>query len=744
MSNKFGLSHRQVVRDVNEGSVVPATSKAVTSKMGVSAQADDRVTRLDDGKQRLAEALISAAGAVGKKVGAEMDRKAAIEGYNMAGTEEGRKAADVLSQALSTKIFGPSPKLRAAQERIVKDQTDALATKLFLDNEDFGHKMTPEEWEEHTNSTLESSLNKFEDEAIKDQITMRYGQNMTAVQREWVKKNHVFLQNEERETVMDSMSKSAEMAQLDMESGDPQRVSDAQQRLDEALVKPEGMTDEAYQGALRSVVMNELSNGRGAMYEMVEQRGLLSELPFEEREELETQKMLFDAQNDENFIIGMRQLEYLATSTGDVEQVTAMAKQLQAANPELFANGIAPVVEAAFDRQMQLQEEAAARRTRQHMAATGDPALARESGAEQQVAMEDHLNTLAEAEVRKELAAKYQREGKTMPDDVEITQMATNRWLLENPGKWAREWATNNVPTDRVKRMGSMVVNNIGRLDMTEEGAQQLANDLDSLMVLRGEDPVLFSKHFDPTDAAKLVAYHEAISMDAQNPFEVVQRLRDRAAKEEKGTWREPQNAERTAEKVDRVIDAFVAEKGDKYLGFWDREPDNLQELKLKAEELYTEALGFTDSSNEAVNYALQKLNQGSTVIGNKFIQGGAKLDKNSYGNNFDRYLEGLNDSDEARMQLIQEYGLAEDFDLRSDTNRYVVNPDGSGATVWITAPGPYGPVEKPVVLQVPRRPEHILPTNGEQRIESIRKNLLESRSGGSFGAQFEEIKERN
>jgi hypothetical protein len=133
----------------------------------------------------------------------------------------------------------------------------------------------------------------------------------------------------------------------------------------------------------------------------------------------------------------------------------------------------------------------------------------------------------------------------------------------------------------------------------------------------------------------------------------------------------------------------------------------------------------------------LQRLNKGSTTIGNKFILGGAKLDAKSYGGNFDRYLEGINDTEADREKLISMYKLDEDFDLRSDTNRFVPNPDGSGVTIWINANDHAGGrSEVPVVIKSPTRAEHIKPTTGERRMQTIRTSLFESRAGGSFSSQ--------
>ena len=745
MSERFGLSHRQVVRDVNEGKVVPPVDEAVTSSRGVSGGPSTQVIRSDDGSRRLVESLLKAGGVVADKMSAEAKRKAKIDGYNMAGTEEGRAAADEMGQTLDVKLFGPGAKLRSAQERIAQDQTDDNIAKLRSDLDDFGHKMTEEEWREHTDTQLASMTDKFEDEGLKDLITERFGRNIQAVKRDYEKESKKFVQAEERETYVNSIHTGAKMAQADLASGDPQRQEDAEARLTEALIQPEGMSDEAYRGAVAAAVKNELVMGRSGLFDVAKGAGILEELTYEDTQELEQAKLLHDAKNDEDFIVGMKQLEYLADTEGNIEQVTALAKKLQAQNPMVFGKaGISGVVERAFDRQVEIQAEATRRRTAEHQALVGDPALRRESAAHQQMAVEDALEEIGMEGARKELEEYAAANGDTVPQGQEIPPGAVNRWLLENPRAWARTWASNGIATDRVSHLATTVVQNIGRVDMTKEGAKQLKADLENLDILRQESPELFAKQVTSEEGARLRQYYREMSVDGQDPFEVVTRLRDLEERRTAGTTFEPQKAERLQEKVGNVVDAFIKEKGDKYFGIWDRDPENLKSLRQSAEQYYAEEWERTGDSQLSVDYALERLNRGSTVIGNTFVQGGAKLDERSYGSSFDRYLEGINDSDVSRQRLILKYGLDADFDIRSDHHRIVVNPDGSGATFFIEADNDMGGrTEQPVRVDTPTSAKHLLPTSGEQSIESIRENLLESRTGGSFGQQFEEVKQQ-
>jgi hypothetical protein len=440
----------------------------------------------------------------------------------------------------------------------------------------------------------------------------------------------------------------------------------------------------------------------------------------------------------------------------------------------------------AFDRQVELQSEAQLRRENEHRALTGDPALSRQPEKLKQQSMEDMLLTIGEKGVRAGLKADYQRKGEHMPKDVEITPQAINRYLLDNPASWSRQWATNKIPTDRVKQLGNMVVHNIGRVDITESDATNLQNDLNSLMVLRGEAPEFFADHFADEDAAKLVQYHQQMTMDGSNPFEVVQRLREADRLRERGLDFTP-TPEQSASGSEAVIESFVRDHGEwsilpaRYaigttigaltgvretakipaqlllqtfgidrpfedvdyskvaMSFKDMvkiEPEMTNQMRIMATRYYDEAFTRTGDSELSVAEASQRLNKGSIVIGGRAILDGAKLNETSFGGNFDRYLEGLDDDTSnggARQALISEYSLPEDFSLRNGFNRVVPYPDGRGATIFIK--GADG-AEKPVIINTPTRADHLLPTTGEQYWESVRGNLFESRGGGSFSSQ--------
>jgi hypothetical protein len=782
MSERFGLSHRQVVRDVNEGKVVDSTGAAPSSARGVGAVRpgrQDKSVDIDHGSSdRLVQSLVRATGKVGGAIAKEQERKQIIAGYNWAGTEAGRKEVEEASGTLAAKLFGPNPKLRSAQERIVKDQTDAAASKLLLDLDDFGHKMTEKEWQEHAAKTLVQRLERFEDDGIKDQITQRFGQNLSAISREYTKQNHLFLQNEERETFMDSVGNTSRMAHNDFASGDPNRLFDGGQRLREVLTKPEGMTDEAYHSALATVIKRDLADGRGGLYLAAKDAGILDGFDFKDRDDLQTQWDLFNVQNDETMIRTVDDLMYLAENGEDhEEQVFNMAQRLFQVNPEAFGRaGIAGVMDKAFARQRAVEAERRARFAREQMARSGDPALLRSSPDERQQAVEDGLNTAADHAIRTEMQHHADRNGFPYDAEMQVTQGQRDQWLLENPDKWGRTWASNGVPVDQVGQMGRMIVNHIDRLDLTEETAQELKSNLDSMMQLRQFSPDLWSKQFTSEEATRMLAYHEEMNISNADPFAAVQRLRDIEARRLSGQTFEAKPGE-IRQGVEAVGKAFVREHGEwsinplrhaagfllgtgratvelakkpipfvegdlgkavvTYKNLTKLDPDLKQDLDLRAERFYEQEFERTGDDRMARAYATSQLNKGSTVIGGRFVLDGARLDENSINGDFEHYLEGLNDDQEFRRRATgKEYGLPADVDIARDIVSVRAYPDGTGATLQYLAED--GSL-RVLPINVPTRPEDLRPTDSEKVRATLRKNLLESRAGGSFGVVFSE-----
>jgi hypothetical protein len=781
-SEKFGLSHRQLVKDTNEGRIVeqPAAPSAARGINAVRPGRSDKTIDTDNGsRRRLTNSLISAAGAVGGVMQKEQDRRAAIAGYNWAGTEQGKKEVDEASQSLGSILFGPRPKLKAAQERIVKDSVDQIGTKLQLDLKDFGHSMPEEEWQAHVAAELANKLAKYDSDDIKDLITMRFGQNLSAVSREYTKAHHLFLQNEERETFMDSVQQSSQTAFNDFQSGDPNRVADGAQRLQEGLTKPEGMTDEAYRSAISTVVKRELADSRPGLYVAAEQAGILDELDEDDRAELEGVYEAYQARNDATQLQRLNELRYLADNGEDhVEQVTAIAKQLQQGNPELFGKaGVADIVGRAFDRQQAVLESRRARAQRKAQAVAGDPALLRESPTDRVVAVQDVLDEMADRNIKEEMRESANRMGVpiTVPD--EISPWQRRQWLLDNVDKWSRTWAINGVPTDQVTQIGKEVVNDIGRLDLDWNGAQTLKNNLDSLMQLRSQKPELWAKQFSAEDGARLMAYHKAINIKGENPYEAVKRLR---AKEEEGkkkgkTKKVNVPKEQLSDAVAEIGEAFVRDNGEwswnpfrhaggflagvgdatismipggqspveaftmTYRDLAKADPDLRADLDRQAEKLYIEEYGRTHNHELATAYAQNQLHKKSSVIGGRFVLNGAVLDDNSVNGDFQRYLVGLNDSETFRQRAVLEHGLPADFDLRKATS-ISVNPDGTGATFYFIAEDQS---IRTLPLTVPTKREHILPTDGDRFFEGAKEVLLEQRQGGSFGPTFSAAQER-
>jgi hypothetical protein len=737
------MSHRKVVKDVNEGNIAPAPGKAVATDRGTAVSGKSRqdvAIRDDSSSKRFASALISAAGTAADLINKRSNERKYLKGKAMAGREGGEADAAALSKTLSNKLFGPDATLRGAQDQIIKTNLVKAEGKLKRDLAEFGHTMTPEEWEDHLAGTVQESTDKYADhEDVRNMLVSEYGDIVARASRDHAVEHEKFVQSENREVYLGHITAVDERAAEDYASGDPNRIQDAEDALLDALSRNGDMKEEAQQSALVSVVSRGLAEGRPGLYNTAEKYGMIGDLPHDMQVQLDDLKDLHDAKNDETLIKDVQSLDRIA-ATGDMEKTAAMAESIRARNPvALGKGGVKTYMDKAYKASVKQQEAQEAAREEQHKLVTSDPGLAGLTEKKQKDAFEAHTADIAERGLRQEMAEMYARIGEPVPADVEITPAQKRRWKLENQDGWAPQWAKFQIKSPEVTTMGKTIYQNINRTDITDESAQQIANDLGHLLKLREmpEGSEIFDKHFNKSEVALLTDMHEQINLDGQDPSEVLTRYHKLKERKASGEKLDP-TKDQVSTGVDEIVERFLDEKGEQWLGIWDKDPSSLTELKTEAERLFTERFREEGDAALANIAAIAELNQNSAVINNKFILNGAKLDERAPNGNFDRYLEGLNDDMVTRAYLNAEaHGLPEDFDLRDPAHRVVAEPDGSAVTIYIETEGPFGQmIEKGVVIPNARTLDDIFPTWEERQMESLRENLLNSRRGGAFSSQ--------
>lgn len=759
MSTSFGQSHRQIVKDANEG-VVSAPEAAPESSVGIKAirgRRNDvhRIVENNDDSAQLATALVEAAGQIGANIVRERQRRAAIEGYNKAGTEEGRREVDKVSGHWANQLFGPDTSLRASQERIVKDSVDRQYIKLQADLKEFGHSMSDEEWDNHVLGALDESTDKYEDDGIRDMITQRFGENMTALQRDYVKESTLFKQAEARETFINSVESSVAVAQADLESGDYHRAGDAYKRMQDALVKPEGMSKPAYQTAIADVLKGEMNEGRDGLFKVATEQGIVKDMPFETRQELMNAKQLYDTKFERDAVEASVELDKLVM-TGDVPAVVAYAETLQKKYPSMFdSGGVNAYIEKAMEAKAKIMYEKRQETIRMTKALAGDPSLSRESKEDQQAAVNAATNYRVDNMMRDEAKAGAQRNGEEMQGNWQPTPAQRSEWMLANPEKWADTWAMNNVETSQVSMLARTVMYNIGNPDITEAKAAQLKDGLDALNVLREKNPALFAKQFDNDEQlASFVEYQQQMAVEGVSPYEVVASITSRKQRERQGlnTVPTPENTQSAVKEIGTVLKGAKGEWGiwevpgaivasaahvaASMIPFTDstlegtakvwneavaKDPLQKQDMDAVAKRLYEEEFAKTGDHKTAVAVATARMQRDSTIYGTQYIVGGARIDEATYGGSFDKFMLGLNDDPATRAKLVDQYKLDVDTDLRGSAVGVIPNGDYTGVTLRV--PRRDGTVAF-VPVHLPTREDQVLKSNTEKFWEARKADL--------------------
>lgn len=758
MADTFGMSHRQTVRDVNAGRLSSdggaSAPKGRRSGAQFRAATQEVGVRLPEGDQLVANALIKAAGTAGEVITREQKRKQMLEGAKMAGTEEGRAKIQEEKDTLANKLFGPNAKIRAAEERIVSDEVDRISMKLSQDLDEFGHQMDDEAWNAHVDDATAEMLDKYTDDDLKDQIAVHFAANTAPLTRERTKKREVYVQGENRRTFQNNATTRAEAAQLDLDSGDPDRQADAEARIASIFKKPEGMSDAAYHSSLADVMKNELTHLRVGMYEYAEKNGILDGMAWEDKLELQTARDMYDAKMDEKTITALSELDAMA-EMGDISSTVELARKMATKYPVLFPKGIAPYVEAAWDAAT--EKEAAAREltTNKSLANSGRD-LSQLKPAERIEAIDGGLTDMATAELRAELAAEAKRTGQHYDPNAPVSREHIKDWLARNPEKWGRNYLAHNEKTPLVKEMIDGTLMDLGSQELTDQEAKRLDERMGALAQLHKMHPDYFSNLVDDAgDLTKITTYARDIN-SGRSRAQVIQMQRERDARAATGMVHTPtkEQTERAGREGVRMflsehrgwldnfgsrvwgaiqvagelaqapLPDFIAEStpGEDWYNTYEIRRADMADLELKFKNDFEAAFAISGNYQDALEFAKNANVTDAAVQGNRIIVGGGKL--NTKFGTWDKYVTGINDDENMRMLLATQHNLPEDFNLLDA--RTIPNPDGSGATLMIMDNNGY---EVPINLSVPQQQEDMLPSAGEKRWQWLKDTIVMDRA---------------
>ena len=340
--SSFGTSHRQIVQDTNKGIELPTPREAAQSQARTGPK---EVQRIGGPDFQGAQALINAAGTAAEPVIQESQRRAEMDAFTAAGTEEGKRAADAAADVWHNKLFGANASLRGAQERIAQDN----ARKMYLAAQDVlvnqgGDSWDDEKWGEWRDNFISDQVDKYESEGMKNLVNNSLAKDMQKLERDREYMHQQYVQAENYQTTLDSLSTIADSYNADLASGNPNRsLEDSEERLNEilALKESSGISDPAFARAVAHIAANEYSQNRDGFGKFAQEKGLVDELDFDDREALEQAQRVHEIKNDEEF--GNRQAEIFGPrgyiAQGSVTKAMEAYDQLVADYPEAVPPG---------------------------------------------------------------------------------------------------------------------------------------------------------------------------------------------------------------------------------------------------------------------------------------------------------------------------------------------------------------------------------------------------------------------
>jgi hypothetical protein len=750
MSETFGQAYRQETEEVQGGSIAPPPAD-VSRKSVAQASATGTVDsnfrsigepereRIDNDSAKIMSALLSVAGTAAEVITKEQNRKKALDGARMAGTEDGRVAIDGMADNVMSQIFGPTITQRAGQEQIVKDSTIALNGKLTNDSGTIGLKMSDGEWNAHVDKTIASQTDLYEDEEIKDMITGDFAKRLGTIQSGWIKKSTIYRQEAARESYAKNVDHTFTQVAGSIDSLDPQVAADAQQAVRDIAQRPAGMTEEAHRDQLVDSLTQQLAIGNIGVYNAFKASGAFSQLNQDQQDSLSSMESAYNAKNDVGYqaAIAAVNLKIKAVNPDgsprfSPNELLTDLERIKAQNPEAFvALGMQKEIDGIMATQ-HVWDEKVAKTARQVTQVEGDPhGLVRTgSPVEVQAAYTTVLEGKIHDSLRADLQSKQDSTGITQ--NMELTAEDIRLGLYTSADSYKELWSRTNKPMDVIAAMGNDVYKGILNVQPEDPEDPQLMTHIRTLKTLYETDPNLFGKQFKE-NGVDMMSLFDEMDVRGRNPWQAVtaqatMRInlaknggkmpeQDEAYKASKDKWL----GEETQKFYNNLQSKGLFNLGSQGVSTritgtdWDEHnaPINESEITAELSRLYDlNILRYPDPSAAAAR-ATRTLLQEGLQIGEAFIIGGAKANDKAVGGDVAAFVQGVSDDEDLNAVLVSRYGLPEGTNFVDQLRTARISADGTQIIGMIDA-GNAGMVDFQV--GVPKSRDQLLPTNEEKR----------------------------
>lgn len=260
--------------------------------------------------------------------------------------------------------------------------------------------------------------------------------------------------------------------------------------------------------------------------------------------------------------------------------------------------------------------------------------------------------------------------------------------------------------------------------NLTQENLDVLDQHMSYAENFQNTDEALFNKHFkSDSELQRYAAYDFLIRQAGVPPRNAIETLRAMEKLPEVETVPD----ELIEQGVEDALDMFEDEKGEKWLWFFNKTMDNELEFESLAGEYYEQAYRTYKGNHDMATHAVRaRMLRNGTTVGNKFVPGGAILDRNSYGGSAAKYLEAWDEDDRFKSGPWIDAGFPEDGSIYDEGITIMPAPNGNEVMITGTSNVNGMPIFLPVPL--PSRPEHFPdfdPRTVEERKEEFIRDWM-------------------
>ena len=316
---QFGQPVRSATSDAKEGIINPPAKRVATRSTAIQLQPEQT-----SGVSSFANAIGRVAQEALNEQTANVNERRAIEAAARQGTAKGINDVDATKKrtGFNKFIFGENVEYREAQKRAVANGVTDLYLQAASEIDTHAGS-TPEEYQAVLAENLDSMLENYDDKETRALVTQGWATASSKLSKKHYENHYAYNQQQQRETVRKSIRSSADIFTKDESLAttqeEQQGVELAKNALFNRSMKPEKMSDTAWDSLMKEEINNSLREGNIGLYKAAKSRGVLDELSLDEQVALERSIENYDTAYGQEAMLLYEQAELQAETVNTLE-----------------------------------------------------------------------------------------------------------------------------------------------------------------------------------------------------------------------------------------------------------------------------------------------------------------------------------------------------------------------------------------------------------------------------------------